>query len=58
MAHEMASTQLPRFKVDADGEDVPDVRAAAAIIYDPETNQVLSEENSRASKMDRDKSRR
>src|SRR5690242_8166523 len=46
MAREMASTALPRYKVDASGELVPDLRAAAAIIYDPDTNQVLWEENS------------
>ena len=46
MAREMADTALPRYKVDASGDLVPDVRAAAAIIYDPETNQVLWEENS------------
>jgi D-alanyl-D-alanine endopeptidase (penicillin-binding protein 7) len=45
MVREMAET-LPRYKVDASGELVPDLRAAAAIIYDPETNQVLWEENS------------
>ena len=45
-AREMAQTVLPRYKVDTSGELVPDVRAAAAIIYDPETNQVLWEENS------------
>lgn len=45
MAREMAEA-LPRYKVDASGDLVPDVRAAAAIIYDPETNQVLWEENS------------
>jgi D-alanyl-D-alanine endopeptidase (penicillin-binding protein 7) len=48
MSREMAATQLPRYKVDAAGETVPDVRAAAAIIYDPETNQVLWEENSQS----------
>jgi D-alanyl-D-alanine endopeptidase (penicillin-binding protein 7) len=48
MAHEMAVTPLPRYKVDASGDLVPDVRAAAAIIYNPETNQVLWEENSQA----------
>jgi D-alanyl-D-alanine endopeptidase (penicillin-binding protein 7) len=32
--------------VDASGDLVPDVRAAAAIIYDPETKEVLWEENS------------
>jgi D-alanyl-D-alanine endopeptidase (penicillin-binding protein 7) len=46
MAREMAATPLPRYKVDASGDLVPDVRAAAAIIYNPETNQVLWEENS------------
>jgi len=48
MAHEMATTPLPRYKVDAAGDLVPDVRAAAAIIYNPETNQVLWEENSQS----------
>ena len=45
-AREMAETVLPRFKVDASGDLVPDVRAAAAIIYNPETNEVLWESNS------------
>jgi D-alanyl-D-alanine endopeptidase (penicillin-binding protein 7) len=36
----------PQFKTDADGQVVPDVRAAAAIIFDPVTGQVLYEENS------------
>jgi D-alanyl-D-alanine endopeptidase (penicillin-binding protein 7) len=45
-AREMAATVLPRYKVDANGDLVPDLRAAAAIIYDPETNQVLWEEHS------------
>ena len=45
-AREIADTVLPRYKVDASGDLVPDVRAAAAIIYNPETNQVLWEENS------------
>jgi D-alanyl-D-alanine endopeptidase (penicillin-binding protein 7) len=45
-AREMADTILPRYKVDASGDLVPDIRAAAAIIYNPETNQVLWEENS------------
>ena len=48
MSREMAETALPRYKVDASGDLVPDVRAAAAIIYDPETNQVLWEENSQS----------
>ena len=46
MMREMAADTLPRYKVDASGELVPDLRAAAAIIYDPITNQVLWEENS------------
>ena len=45
-AREYANTVLPRFKVDASGDLVPDVRAAAAIIYNPETNEVLWESNS------------
>jgi D-alanyl-D-alanine endopeptidase (penicillin-binding protein 7) len=44
-AREMADTVLPRYKVDASGSLVPDVRAAAAIIYDPDTNEILWEEN-------------
>jgi D-alanyl-D-alanine endopeptidase (penicillin-binding protein 7) len=45
-AREYADTVLPRFKVDASGDLVPDLRAAAAIIYNPETNEVLWESNS------------
>ena len=45
-AREITDTVLPRYKVDASGDLVPDVRAAAAIIYNPETNEVLWEENS------------
>jgi D-alanyl-D-alanine endopeptidase (penicillin-binding protein 7) len=47
-AREIAETTLPRYKVDASGDLVPDVRAAAAIIYDPETNEILWEENSQS----------
>src|SRR3954451_5203082 len=46
LAREMAVTPLPRYKMDASGVMVPDLRAAAAIVYDPETNQILWEENS------------
>ena len=46
MSREIAETTLPRYRVDASGDLVPDVRAAAAIIYNPETNEVLWEENS------------
>jgi len=35
----------PRFKTDANGALVPDIRAAAAIIFDPESGQVLWQEN-------------
>jgi D-alanyl-D-alanine endopeptidase (penicillin-binding protein 7) len=44
-ARELAET-LPRLKPDDNGLMVPDLRAAAAIIYDPATNQVLWEQNS------------
>lgn len=36
----------PRYKLDENGDLVPDVRAAAAIIYDPVSGEVLWEENS------------
>jgi serine-type D-Ala-D-Ala endopeptidase (penicillin-binding protein 7) len=36
----------PRFKRDELGNMIPDVRAAAAIVYDPQLNKVLWEENS------------
>jgi len=42
----MADTILPRYKVDGNGDLVPDLHAAAAIVYDPGTNEVLWEENS------------
>jgi D-alanyl-D-alanine endopeptidase (penicillin-binding protein 7) len=48
MAREFAITPLPRYKMDASGDIVPDLRAAAAIVYDPETNQVIWEENSQS----------
>jgi serine-type D-Ala-D-Ala endopeptidase (penicillin-binding protein 7) len=44
-AREVRELQTPRFRVDELGEEVPDVRAEAAIIYNPETNQVLWESN-------------
>ncbi len=47
-AREMAEAIVPRYKVDASGDLVPDIRAAAAIIYNPETNEVLWEENSQS----------
>jgi D-alanyl-D-alanine endopeptidase (penicillin-binding protein 7) len=42
----MSDTVLPRYKVDAAGDLVPDLHAEAAIVYDPETGEVLWEENS------------
>ena len=40
-------TPIPRYKIDETGTLVPDLHAAAAIIYNPETEEVLWEENSR-----------
>jgi len=42
---EVRDTQTPRFTLDAAGNEVPDVRAEAAIIYNPQTNEVLWESN-------------
>jgi serine-type D-Ala-D-Ala endopeptidase (penicillin-binding protein 7) len=44
-ARDLREAQTPRFTIDALGNEVPDVRAAAAIIYNPQTNQVLWESN-------------
>jgi D-alanyl-D-alanine endopeptidase (penicillin-binding protein 7) len=44
-AKAMRELTTPRFKIDALGQEVPDVRAEAAIIYNPETNQILWESN-------------
>jgi D-alanyl-D-alanine endopeptidase (penicillin-binding protein 7) len=44
-ARETREIQTPRFKIDELGQEVPDVRAEAAIIYNPETNEVLWESN-------------
>jgi D-alanyl-D-alanine endopeptidase (penicillin-binding protein 7) len=41
----LQEAMTPRYKTDASGALVPDIRAAAAIIFDPETGQVLWEEN-------------
>lgn len=43
---QLQEAMTPQYKTDANGEVVPDVRAAAAIIFDPATGQVLYEENS------------
>jgi D-alanyl-D-alanine endopeptidase (penicillin-binding protein 7) len=45
-ARQWNEVQQPKFKLSDSGELVPDVRAAAAIIYNPETNEVLWESNS------------
>jgi D-alanyl-D-alanine endopeptidase (penicillin-binding protein 7) len=42
-AREALEAQTPRFTIDALGNEIPDVRAAAAIIYSPDTNEVLWE---------------
>jgi D-alanyl-D-alanine endopeptidase (penicillin-binding protein 7) len=44
-AREAREVQTPRFKINDLGQEVPDVRAEAAIIYNPETNEVLWESN-------------
>jgi serine-type D-Ala-D-Ala endopeptidase (penicillin-binding protein 7) len=41
----LQEAMTPRYKTDAAGSLVPDVRAAAAIIFNPETGQILWEEN-------------
>ncbi|MGE0394248.1 MAG: D-alanyl-D-alanine carboxypeptidase family protein [Vicinamibacterales bacterium] len=44
-ARELKAAQEPQFKLDESGDMVPDVRAAAAIVYNPETGQTLYSEN-------------
>ena len=44
-ARAVREAQEPRFKLDETGALVPDLRAEAAIIYNPETGQVLWEEH-------------
>jgi D-alanyl-D-alanine endopeptidase (penicillin-binding protein 7) len=44
-AREARELQTPRFKINDLGQEVPDIRAEAAIIYNPETNEVLWESN-------------
>ena len=41
----LQEAMTPRYKTDANGDLVPDVRAAAAIIFNPANGQVLWEEN-------------
>jgi D-alanyl-D-alanine endopeptidase (penicillin-binding protein 7) len=45
IARELAEV-LPRLKEDSSGLMVPDLRAEAAIIYDPKTSEILWEQNS------------
>jgi D-alanyl-D-alanine endopeptidase (penicillin-binding protein 7) len=47
-ARAVREAREPHFKFDETGALVPDVRAEAAIIYDPRTGQVLWEQNSQA----------
>lgn len=44
-ARQLAVIQTPQFKTGADGQLIPDVRAGAAIIYNPATHEVLYESN-------------
>lgn len=43
---ELREAEQPHFKLDESGALVPDIRAEAAIIYNPENGKVLWEENS------------
>src|SRR5919106_110103 len=45
-AKALVEARTPRYRTDEAGNVVPDIRAAAAIIYDPATGKVLYEENS------------
>jgi D-alanyl-D-alanine endopeptidase (penicillin-binding protein 7) len=47
-ARQQQEALTPRFKLDDAGNAIPDIRAAAAIIYDPTSGQVLWEANSHA----------
>jgi D-alanyl-D-alanine endopeptidase (penicillin-binding protein 7) len=44
-ARTLREVQTPRFRVDEFGREVPDVRAEAAIIYNPTTGEVLWEDH-------------
>jgi D-alanyl-D-alanine endopeptidase (penicillin-binding protein 7) len=44
-ARALADAQIPRLKTDDEGHEIPAIRAEAAIIYNPATNEVLFEEN-------------
>lgn len=45
-ARALEEAKTPRYKTDDAGNIVPDVRAAAAIVYNPETGDILWEANS------------
>ena len=45
-ARALKEAQTPQFKIDENGTVVPDLRAEAAIIYNPVTGQILWEQNS------------
>jgi len=45
-SRQLREAMTPRYKLDSTGNVVPDVRAAAAIVYNPQTGAVLWEENS------------
>lgn len=45
-ARALREVQQPRYKLDETGTEVPDLRAEAAIVYNPETGEVLWEQNS------------
>ncbi len=49
-ARQLREIQTPQFKTDADGQRVPDVRAGAAIVYNPVTHEVLYESNAQATR--------
>ena len=47
-ARALKAAMTPQYRTDASGNSVPDVRAEAAIVFNPTTGEVLWEENSRA----------
>jgi D-alanyl-D-alanine endopeptidase (penicillin-binding protein 7) len=45
---QLRELQTPQYKAGADGQMIPDVRAGAAIIYNPVTHEVLYESNAQS----------
>ena len=45
-ARVLREANTPKYKKDAQGNIIPDIRAAAAIVFNPQTNEVLWEANS------------